>query len=390
MLTIGSTIDRYRIESRVGEGGMAVVYRARHLQLESVHAIKVLSVTGASVRQRLLREGKVQAILRHPNVIQVTDVLDVRGAPALVMEFVEGPSLDEWLSNHRPSLDEAVWVFRGIVRGVCAAHARGVVHRDLKPANVLLAPTSEGLIAKVTDFGLVKSLGGAGSTQTGMALGTPEYMSPEQIRDARSVDQRTDLWSLGCILYELLCGTRAFSGSDRRDVFERIVAGTFAPPRDFAQDLPEYLERLVLGLCEVDQTARLGDCRVVLEMLHPGGPASTIYPVPKSLAPPIDSGSPIQLTDEFTTPDEAPRTRVASARTGEPALMRAVFGKRNHRPSSRATAEFSTHRRGYSRNLWWMAVPVVLATLLGLLTLFVAGPSSPRAAPAPPTEGAAP
>ena len=95
------------------------------------------------------------------------------------MEFVDGPALDCWLKEHRPTLDEALWLFRGIARGIVAAHGRGVVHRDLKPANVLLAPTSDGLVPKVTDFGLVKSLSRQGNTQTGVALGTPEYMSPE-------------------------------------------------------------------------------------------------------------------------------------------------------------------------------------------------------------------
>ena len=163
MLRIGHTIDRYRIEALIGQGGMAAVYRARHAQLDSLHAVKVLFITAPQVRERLLREGKVQANLRHTNVVSVTDVLEVQGAPALVMEYVDGPALDHWLLNNKPTLDEALFLFRGILRGVSAAHERGVIHRDLKPANILLAV--EGglhLLAREERGGL---LGGAAGVE---------------------------------------------------------------------------------------------------------------------------------------------------------------------------------------------------------------------------------
>ena len=206
---------------------MAAVYLGRHAQLDSLHAIKVLFITAPQIRERLLREGRVQANLRHPNIVSVTDVLEVQGAPALVMEYVDGPALDAWLLEHKPTIDEALWLFRGIVRGVSAAHERGVVHRDLKPANILLSRTNEGIVPKVTDFGLVKSVSDTkGHTQTGLALGTPEYMAPEQIRDASEVDQRADMFALGCILYELVCHRRAFGRPDKMSTFNAIVSGS--------------------------------------------------------------------------------------------------------------------------------------------------------------------
>lgn len=375
---------------------MAVVFKARHTQLDSEHAIKVLQVTGSQLRHRLLREGKVQAALRHPNVVRVTDVLDVSGSPALVMEFVDGPSLDSWLQDHTPALDEVMWLFRGIVRGVGAAHARGVVHRDLKPANVLVAPTSDGLTPKVTDFGLVKSLGRVGTTQTGMALGTPEYMSPEQIRDPRAVDQRSDMWALGCIFYELVCGQRAFAAPDRRAVFHRIVQGDFAAPRDCVPDLPDHVERVILGLLEVDPEHRLESSHKVLELLHPEGKAQSVYRVPTSLAPPLQNALPIDFREES---DPEPETTtpysvlaLGGARTAEPAMARVHAQTRRRRPSTRATAEFPMHQHLRRFSLTWtMVVPMLVAIVVTVvLTVALVGPAvrhlTVRGAVAPGTE----
>lgn len=273
MIKIGETLDRYRIEALIGQGGMAAVYRARHIQLGSEHAIKVLFVTAPRLRQRMFREGQVQARLRHPNIVQVTDVLLVQGAPALVMEYVDGPALDTWLEEHHPTIEEALWLFKGILRGVMAAHEGNVVHRDLKPANVLLAPTHEGMVPKVADFGLVKSLSDDGrptraNTQAGMALGTPEYMAPEQIRDSSDVDQRADLWALGCILYELVCHRRAFGGGDKMTTFNAIVAGTYEPPRRFVEDLPANVVQAIRSLLEVDLDKRMARCQDLFDLLY--------------------------------------------------------------------------------------------------------------------------
>jgi serine/threonine protein kinase len=143
MLEPGQTHDRYSVEAMIGRGGMAVVYRVRHTSLGSHHALKVLTLGGPGVRERLMQEGRLQAQLRHPNIVAVTDVLEVGGNPALVLELVDGPTLDGWLdANPRPPLDIAEAMFRGVVNAVHAAHARGLVHRDLKPANVLLAPSA--------------------------------------------------------------------------------------------------------------------------------------------------------------------------------------------------------------------------------------------------------
>ena len=203
-ITIGDIVERYQVESMLGEGGMAVVYAVRHTTLGTKHALKLLTLSNPKIRERLIREGKVQAGLQHPNVVTVTDVLDVDGAPALLMEKIDGPDLQTWLHEHTPDLNQARHVFDCILSAMEHAHSLNIVHRDLKPANVLMAQNHQGQwIPKVTDFGLAKALArdaDPSSTRTGQPMGTPAYMSPEQVRDAKNVDQRTDIFALGCIL----------------------------------------------------------------------------------------------------------------------------------------------------------------------------------------------
>ena len=389
VLKIGETIDRYRIEALVGRGGMAAVYKARHVQLDSEHAIKVLFVGSPAVRRRLLREGKVQANLRHPNIVSVTDVLEVLGAPALVMEYVAGPSLDAWLAEHRPTLDQSLWLFRGILKGIGAAHARGVIHRDLKPANVLLAPVQGDLMPKVTDFGLVKSIVAQGDhTLTGMTLGTPEYMGPEQIRDARHVDQRADMWALGCILYELVCGVRAFSAADRRSVFDRIVAGDYVPAPDRVAGLPPFVADAIDGLLAVDVADRLSSAEALRSLLYRDGTP------PGHIAAPRTPARPILVDETQLEPPPAPtpfdpiRTATALGRapTAQPAARRVV----RHPPSARATAEFPALPRRRAR-LWPAALAgaggTLAVALLVLAGLWIAGVLSVARPAAPPPPG---
>jgi hypothetical protein len=235
MLATGDEIDRYRVEGVLGVGGMAAVYRVRHLVLDRPAALKVLHVPSKSIRERLTLEGKIQARLVHPNVVAVTDVIDVAGAPGLVMEYVDGPSLDRWLDVHRPTDAQIDALARGILRGAMAAHAAGTIHRDLKPGNVLLAVRDGELVPKITDFGLGKVLAnaegpsGGAATRSGMSMGTPAYMAPEQHSTAKEADERADVFSLGCLLYELLSGVRAFPGEDFVDLLVAVRDGRFQP-----------------------------------------------------------------------------------------------------------------------------------------------------------------
>ena len=269
-LAPGSRIGRYRVELPLGEGGMATVYRVRHEVLGTVHALKVLHVDAPRIRERLLSEGRAQASLTHPHVVAVTDVLEVGGAPALLMEFVDGGTLADVVRAGPLPVRRALRLFRGVVAGVAAAHAQGIVHRDLKPSNVLLAlpddddddddfgapPDWSRAQPKVTDFGLAKVVDDAlGSpdrpghrTEAGIAMGTPAYMAPEQIRDARGVDHRADLFALGAVLYALLAGRSPFAGPDRFAVLSNVTSGRYPPLPALRPDLPAPCVALV-GRC---------------------------------------------------------------------------------------------------------------------------------------------
>jgi serine/threonine protein kinase len=242
------------------------------LRLDSLQALKVMRVTTLSFQNRLLQEGRGQAGLRNPNVVSVFDVLDIDGAPALLMEYVAGPTLGALIKHRRFTVPEALWLFRGIVLGVGAAHRRGLVHRDLKPDNVLLAPTNDGLVPKVTDFGLVKFANhDVSASQLGRAIGTAPYMAPEQVSGAPDIDQRTDLWALGCILYELIAGRRAFSGTNALDTFNRIRNGDYVPLEERCPDTPQVVLDSVSQMLTASREDRIRSTDQLFELLFDGG-----------------------------------------------------------------------------------------------------------------------
>lgn len=256
-LSAGAVVDRYTVEGVLGEGGMAIVYRVRHTVLGTRHALKILTIGNTEIQRRLVQEGHLQASLQHPNIVAVTDVLQLGGAPALVMEFVDGPPLDQLLRQGRLTLAQADALARGILDGVAAAHAAGLVHRDLKPGNILLKVTDSGFVPKVADFGLAKMVGASGSkTRTGSTMGTPQYMSPEQIRDSKNVGVTSDVFALGAILYELLTGARAFDGEDLLQIFTAVAAGQYAHPHTHVPDAPERMVAAIRHALQVDPAAR--------------------------------------------------------------------------------------------------------------------------------------
>ena len=288
LLQPGTQLDgRYEVVKLLGQGGMAAVYQVRHLGLHSTHALKVLNADLArndDIRGRFLGEGRIQARLRHPNIVQVTEIVTTPVA-GLVMDYIEGPTLGEMCRERGLEPPVLLEVFLPVLDAVEEAHKHNVVHRDLKPDNIIIGKDNRGrLQPKVTDFGIAKVVVGEGSdskarTQAGARMGTLLYMSPEQIRGAAEVDARSDIFSLGAILYEAATGRVAFHASSDYDTMKRIVEGTYEPPDRVVGSLHPVIAGCIRKALAVDPAERFQDCaafREALEQLraeHPEVPA---------------------------------------------------------------------------------------------------------------------
>ena len=222
---------RYRVERQLGEGGMATVYLADDLKHERKVALKVLKPELAAVvgAERFLAEIKTTANLQHPHILPLFDSGQADSFLFYVMPFVEGESLRDRLDRERQlPVDEAVQIASDVAEAIHSAHERGIVHRDIKPANILLS-NGRPLVA---DFGIalaVSSAGGGRLTETGLSLGTPHYMSPEQATGDQSVGPATDIYALGCVLYEMLVSEPPYTGGTPQAILGKIITGTPEP-----------------------------------------------------------------------------------------------------------------------------------------------------------------
>jgi Tol biopolymer transport system component/tRNA A-37 threonylcarbamoyl transferase component Bud32 len=236
---IGETISHYRIESKIGEGGMAVVYKAEDTKLRRTVALKFLSPHAGENRERFLREAQAVAALNHPNICTIHEIDEERGF--IAMEWIDGPSVRDKIAARPLPLEEALDIAMQTCQGLLAAHEKGVVHRDIKPANLML--TTQGQV-KIMDFGLAQLGERTRITRTGMSLGTPAYMSPEQAK-GEPTDRRTDLWSLGVVLYEMLAGKTPFPGQTEQAVSYGIVHSEPEPLTALRTGLPPQVDRIV-------------------------------------------------------------------------------------------------------------------------------------------------
>lgn len=267
---------RYRLDALLGEGGMGVVWSASHVVTKKRVALKILKLDGTSEtqRRRFIREARASCAVRHPNVREVYDVLEAEaGSPALVMELLEGESLARLLAREGTlTLERASELLLPVVSAVGAAHTAGIVHRDIKPENVFLA---EGARAgpRVLDFGIAKvrepgaDASASLSTETGTLMGTPAYMSPEQVFGERDVDHRADVWALGLVLYRCLSGVLPTHGENVGQIMKNIVARPIPPIETLAPELPDDVRRVVRKMLsrERDRRPALEAVAAVLE-----------------------------------------------------------------------------------------------------------------------------
>jgi tRNA A-37 threonylcarbamoyl transferase component Bud32 len=277
VLPAGAKFGSYVIRECIGEGAMGRVYRAEHELLGKTVALKVMAewlLASSEARQRFLREGQAAAAVRHPNVVDITDIGLHQGTPYLVMELLEGEDLESYLERHS-QLDEReiVALALPIIAALGAAHERGVVHRDLKPSNIFLARGPAGdVVPKVLDFGVSK-LGMAvaatdlESTPFDRLLGSPLYLAPEAVGGAPSLTAKSDQYSLGVLLYRCATGCLPFSGETLLALLNAIALGDFNPPSQLRPSLSPALERAIMRSMSLDPAQRFADLRELGSLL---------------------------------------------------------------------------------------------------------------------------
>jgi beta-N-acetylhexosaminidase len=247
----GRTLGSCQVGQKLGEGGMGQVYKGYHPLLDRSVAIKILPpalVESEEMRARFLQEARIAAALRHPNIVQVFDFGETENLIYMIMEFIDGVSLKGRLTEASASgemlpVDEAVQIARQVATGLAYAHAHGAVHRDLKPANILINREGQAILV---DFGLAVLRGGPRYTEPGRVWGSPTYIAPEQLSDPPRFDARSDIYSLGVMLYEMLTGRPPFKADSVMEVLWQQANVTPRPPRQLAPDVPPELETIVL------------------------------------------------------------------------------------------------------------------------------------------------
>ncbi|UCH85305.1 MAG: protein kinase, partial [Candidatus Latescibacterota bacterium] len=266
---IGQTISHYRVLKKLGEGGMGVVYKAEDLRLKRTVALKFLSpqaIGAEDDKARFIHEAQAAAALNHPNICTIFEIDEHEGQPFIAMELVEGVNLKTKLGSGPTPISEAARITGEIATGLQDAHARKIIHRDIKPHNIMITPAGR---AKIMDFGLAKSPNVSQLTKDGSTVGTVAYMSPEQTR-GDTADHRSDIWSLGVVLYEIVAGSLPFRGGHEQAIIYSILN---QDPKPLPDDVPEGLSTIVsrcLAKDPAERYASAGDLAVDLDRFGRG------------------------------------------------------------------------------------------------------------------------
>ncbi|MGD8406071.1 MAG: serine/threonine-protein kinase, partial [Anaerolineales bacterium] len=299
---IGHIIGKVRVEKYLARGGMAEVYLGRHLTLDNQVAVKVMHShieADPDLLERFQREARVIASLRHPNIVQVLDFDTHEGHPYMVMEYLKGQTLSSYLkhwhgADQRLSYEQIGRLLGGIASGIDYAHSQGAIHRDIKPGNILLhsrsrdflenTPITRSIEPIITDFGLVRIAHAKTQTESGILSGTPAYMSPEQARGDR-VDHRTDIYSLGIILYEMLAGRVPFDGDSAMAVIYQHIHEPPPPIQDIPPQIGAVIDRALAKNPDERYQSANQMAADFYEAIGVHAEAATIPPTLQSLTP---------------------------------------------------------------------------------------------------------
>ena len=311
-------LGKYRVERVLGQGGMGLVVAVRHVDLGQLQAMKFLvpaAIGHEEAVERFLREAKAAARLSSEHVAKVQDVgRTENGALYMLMEYLEGYDLKALLSRQGPfSVEDAVMYMLHVCDAIGEAHAAGIVHRDLKPANLFVVRRRNGsACVKVLDFGISKQMDpqGVDLTDTNAALGSPLYMSPEQMGQSKTVDARTDIWALGVILYELLAGTSPFRGASIFEVTSRVLLEEPTPLRELSKDVPQDLEVIIAKCMRKCRDERFQSVDELQTELSRFVPSEMIARPPEWLA----TNQPVVITNDVTSGES---TTTTFGRTGK-------------------------------------------------------------------------
>lgn len=321
---VGDLVGDYRVIGALGAGGMGTVYKVQHVISDRIEALKVLlpDLEGnPDLAERFLREIKLQAALSHPNIAGLLNAFRLGNRLLMVIEYVEGESLDRVMRRGRVELWTGVDIAEQVLSALSYAHRRKVVHRDIKPANIMLTP--QGTV-KLMDFGIARPTDDTHLTQTGMALGSVYYMSPEQVKVGRG-DERSDIYSVGVTLYELLTGARPLTGDSSYSVMNAHLDQIPQSPDRLNGDIPGALAGVILRALEKNPAARYRDAeefRAALEEIRhrerrapqmEGQPLGSTLGVRPALSPPLTGGlqpeatpRPVTTTPIANTPPATP------------------------------------------------------------------------------------
>ena len=403
---VGQRVGKYVVERTIGHGGMGIVVAARHETLDEMVAIKLLHPKAAKDAlqvERFVREARATVRIKSEHVVRVLDAGEEEstGSPFIVMELLEGRDLGFVLSQHGPvPPTTAVDYVIQICDGLAAAHALGIVHRDLKPSNFFLTERADGTaLVKVLDFGISKAAQADGSpdprlTETQAVFGSPTYMSPEQIRSSKNVDARSDVWSLGVALFELLTGKLPFMADNVAGLLASVIADPPFRASAFVPGLPLELEAVVLACLEKDASRRVASASELASRLAPfaspdgallaarlergargvTGPQS-VPPPPPSLPPPAPSARTAYMTPGL------PMVPPSYPSVPAPAV---AYGSTGTDLSQVGSAAFhASVRRGSGRSVALVVAALVLVSVVGVVVYVgVVGRRTTRAASA--------